>query len=91
MKAIKFKESEYYSLELPKGEYLIDNKYVGNMSYTPIKVQVLNIDDVKPVNRYNITNYYTSNVDDNLSIDDFNNQIKILLNHSVSDEDGNLS
>lgn len=57
MIATKFKESEYYSIELNRGLYLIDGNTVDVDSYN-LKVQVKDITSVKPILRQKIIQYY---------------------------------
>lgn len=90
MKAIKFKENEYYSIELNYGLYLVDCKYI-NIETHKEKVQVKDIHTVIPITRTNIIDYYI-NEDGvkTLSTPDYNDQKDILQQKKVEDEYGNL-
>ena len=67
MKAIKFKESEYYSVTLPNyGTFLVDGKYVEVASYHT-KVQVKDVHNIIPVSRQkSIVNYVMHDNNGNL-------------------------
>lgn len=82
MKAIKFKESELYSVQLMQiGLYLVDGNVI-NVNYSD-KLQVKDINNIIPINRQSIVVYYTSNGEDILSVDDYNERIQFLLKDRI--------
>lgn len=87
MKAIKFNESEYYSIELPKGMYEVDGKVIEVSTFSGEKVQVKNINNIIPITRKDVIHFYV-NGDTQLSVEEYNTQLQKLLSHSIQDEDG---
>lgn len=87
MKAIKFNESEYYSIELPRGMYEVDGKVIEVSTFSGEKVQVKNINNIIPITRKDVIHFYV-NGDTQLSVEEYNTQSQKLLFHSIQDEDG---
>ena len=85
MKSIKFKESEYYSITLQRGVYLVDDKPVS-LDKTE-NVQVLDINNVKPITRNATVCGYEDAVGNKMSVDDYNSNISELLSKSTYDDD----
>lgn len=84
MKAIKFKESEYYSTTLQRGVYVVDNKPVS-LDKTE-NVQVLDINNVKPITRKPVVCRYEDADGNVLSVDDYGKATSELLYRSTHDE-----
>lgn len=89
MKAIKFKESEYYSIELPRGLFLIDENPTSLDNYTN-KVQVKDLTSVIPITRTTLADYYL-NGDNKLSVQEYNSKRDDLLKNRIVNEDGDTS
>jgi len=86
MKAIKFKESDYYSVELVRGSYLIDG--VVKDVDTRSNVQVKDINNIILLLRTSVISHYINGVGEVISIEKYINDIHELLSHKTySDED----
>lgn len=86
MKAIKFKESDYYSIELNRGLYIIDGNPVNVEKHTD-KVQVKDINNVVPVTRNSVVDHYWSEGDMRMSISCFEKEKERLLSKRTGYED----
>jgi len=71
MKAIKFKESDYYSVELNSGIYLIDGETVEIKGYSTQKVQVKDVNNIIPLLKTSIISYYLRNGNEEVNVVDF--------------------
>ena len=88
MKAIKFEESEYYSIKLPRGTYLVDNKVVEVEGYGNADVQVLDIENVCPISRTSIITKYVSQDEIEISASVYNKaKDELLLYSTKTDEE----
>ncbi len=79
MKAIKFKESNYYSVELSRGTYLIDDKVIDIEGYQNQKVQVLDVNNIIPLTKTPIISYYMRNGKEEVNVEDFIEEKQRLL------------
>jgi len=87
MEAVELTDKEIKYITLNRGLYLIDDKCVEIKEYTS-KVQVDSFDNIKPITRNTIVNYYTTNGEDRLEVVDYNLQKeKLLLAKVYEDKD----
>jgi len=87
MEAVELTDKEIKYVTLNRGLYLIDDKCIEITEYSS-KVQVDSFDNIRPVTRNTVINYYTSNGEDKLEVQDYIIQKeKLLLAKIYEDED----
>ena len=84
MKAIKFKESDYYSVELFRGSYLVDGK-VLSVENNKSNIQVKDIENVIPIKRKTVVSKYVCG-ESEMSVIAYNDTNQELLSKSNVDE-----
>ncbi len=70
MKAIKFKESDYYSVELYRGKYVVDDKLVDIDQYSA-KIQVLDVHNICSMFVNKVIAYYLKNGTEEVSVESY--------------------
>lgn len=86
MKAVKFKESDFYSIELNRGTYSIDGKIITVDDYKS-KVQAIDINNIIPITINNIVSYYIYNGETKMTIEEYNSKRNSLLSKKVNSGD----
>lgn len=82
MKAIKFKESDFYSIELNRGTYIVDGNIITIDGYKS-KVQVRDINNVIPITENKIVSYYIYNGESDISIEEYHSKRDKLLSKKI--------
>lgn len=88
MKAIKFKESDFYSIKLRRGHYLIDDQYLSIDEYEA-NVQVKDINKVIPTTRKDIIHFYTDSNNNVLTVNQYIDEKQKLIQDNL-DENGDI-